>query len=931
MNELESNLSAKALKELQSYFPQQRYSVQIADRLLYAHDASSYRIIPSGIVSPINNQEIQWLFSWASRFNHSLTFRAAGTSLSGQAVGSGLIVDCSKHWKDITVHDEGNSITVQPGCIGSKVNYALKSWNRKIGPDPASINSCMMGGIIANNSSGMCCGVIHNSYHTVENLECVLPNGYIIHTASNDSDTLFKQHAPNIYDELISIRNYILENEELIQRIRHKYAIKNTVGYCLNAFLDEQSPAKIVGKLMIGSEGTLGFISKATLTTIPDLPYKATALLLFPTVYDACLAIESLKNTGIAALEIMDRSALRSVEDAKGAPHILTQLPEDGTALLAEYHAINQEELHNYINNCIQNFSSYRLIHNPVFTSDDTERAQLWKIRKGMFPSVGAKRAKGTGIINEDIAVPVEYLPDVIKDLRELFAIYQYNEAIIFGHAKDGNLHFVVSHSFSTQQDIDHFGAFMEDLALLIIHKYHGSLKAEHGTGRNIAAFVQDEWGSDLYNIMKRLKSAFDPLSILNPGVLISDDPKSHTQFLKPFPIIHDIIDTCIECGYCEATCPTSMTTLSARQRIVLEREIALASSPIIIKELQEYKAYQSIDSCANDGLCSMACPVGINTGTFVREERKRLLSEQEYNSHIKEVASISKRDNSIQRSLSMGRLAEKIIGPAMLKGITQLVHPILHNPIWINNLPKPLTFPLAYDSSKTSSPSIYYIPTCTSRLFAKSDGRKKSIQQLMIEIAKKAGISLIIPNNLQDRCCGMAYYSKGNEKAADIAYGGFMKDIPFDSIVLSDSMSCSYHIMKKEQFHSIHTLTFIDSILPLLELQQIPGTAIIHPSCSVQVNDDLDLITRISKACSEKVFIPESTGCCGFAGDHGFYHPEITIQALLETKKEISTIAEVNGYYSVNATCEIGMNLGTEKPYESLLYLIAQAAGISV
>ena len=931
MNELESHISAKALKELQSYFPKQRFSMQIADRLLYAHDASSYRIIPSGIVFPINNQEVQWLFSWASRFNHSLTFRAAGTSLSGQSVGSGLIVDCSKHWKDITVHDEGNSITVQPGCIGSKVNNALKMWNRKIGPDPASINSCMMGGILANNSSGMCCGVIHNSYHTVEHLECILPNGYILHTASDDSDTLFKQNAPILYDELISIRNYILENEELIQRIRHKYAIKNTVGYCLNAFLDEQSPAKIVGKLMIGSEGTLGFISRATLTTIPDLPCKATALLLFPTVYDACLAIESLKSTGIAALEIMDRSALRSVEDAKGAPDMLKQLPDDGTALLAEYHALNHEELHNYINLCRQYLGSFQLINDPIFTSDDIERAQLWKIRKGMFPSVGAKRAKGTGIINEDIAVPVEYLPDIIKDLRELFAIYQYREAIIFGHAKDGNLHFVVSHSFSTQKDIDHFGAFMEDLAALIIHKYNGSLKAEHGTGRNIAAFVQDEWGSDLYDIMKRLKSAFDPLSILNPGVLISDDPKSHTQFLKPFPITHDIIDTCIECGYCEATCPTSMTTLTPRQRIVLEREIALATSPFIIKELQEYKTYQSIESCANDGLCSLACPVGIHTGSFVREERKRLLSEQEFNSHIKEVASISKRDNSIQRSLSLGRLAETIIGPELLTSLTQLVHPILHNPIWINKLPKPLTLPLEYDGSKSTAKSVYYIPTCTSRLFAISYGRNKSIQQLMIEIAKKAGISLIIPSNLQDRCCGMAYYSKGNEKAADIAYNDYIKDIPSDSIILSDSISCSYHLKKQEQFKTIHTLTFIDSILPFLELQHIPGTAIILPSCSVHVNDDLDLITRIGKACSEKVLIPESTGCCGFAGDHGFYHPEITIQALLETKKEISTITEINGYYSVNATCEIGMSLGTEKPYESLLYLIAQAAGISV
>ena len=504
-------LSKSALHSLRKYFPNADIYTELAHRLLYAHDASAYRIIPLGIVFPRTTTDIQFLYSWAHEYHIPLTFRSAGTSLSGQAIGQGLIVDCSKYWKDISYDSAHQIVSVEPGIIGGHVNRHLISHHRKIGPDPASINACMMGGILSNNASGMCCGIEQNSYHTIASIKCILPNGFIVDTTDTNSSQDLQINAPEIHDEILRIRNEIIQSPILIEHIRKKYRLKNTVGYCLNAFLDETEPVHILKKLFIGSEGTLGFIAKAGLHTIPTLPHASTAILFFNTIDDACKAIPLLVKTSPAAMEIMDRAALRSIESQEGAPDIIQSLGEDGTGILIEY----QSDTHESLLKMLMEFSDIQgnlhLIENPIFTDDITLRNQYWKIRKGMFPSVGASRAKGTGIINEDIAVPIESLADAVKDLRLLFAKYHFHEAIIFGHAKEGNLHFVIAHAFDSEQDIKAFGDFMQDLANVIIDKYQGSLKAEHGTGRNIAPFVSHEWGNEAYALMKRIKQLFDP------------------------------------------------------------------------------------------------------------------------------------------------------------------------------------------------------------------------------------------------------------------------------------------------------------------------------------------------------------------------------------------------------------------------------------
>jgi D-lactate dehydrogenase len=905
-----------ALKKLRLHFTKDDVLTSLPHRLLYAHDASAYRIIPVGIVFPKTTDDIIFLMKWAKQFTIGLTFRSAGTSLSGQAVGHGLIVDCSKYWKHTSFEELTHIVTVEPGIIGGHVNRMLARYHRKIGPDPASINACMMGGILANNASGMCCGIEYNSYHTIESLECIFPDGTVFDSSLENADELLMSQSPELYKGLQEIRDAIISSPELIQTIRHKYRLKNTVGYCLNAFLDESNPANIIKRLLIGSEGTLGFITKARLQTLPTLPYAATAILFFKSIDDACQAIPVLTQTNPAALELMDRSALRSIEHQDGAPEIISSLGDDATGILIEYQSHSTDELSQSIHAFNKILELMSLIEIPEFTTDTQKRQQYWNIRKGMFPSVGASRAKGTGIINEDIAVPVHSLSNAVKDLRHLFATYHFDEAIIFGHAKEGNLHFVIAHSFDTPEEIQHFGNFMNDLAIIIIDKYNGSMKAEHGTGRNIAPFVAHEWGEEAYQLMKQVKSLFDPSSILNPGIIINDDPNAHISHVKPFPIVDSIIDSCIECGYCEHVCPTHQATLSPRQRIILDRELAMMTDVVAKNELESFAAYDQIHSCATDGLCSLACPVNINTGEYMIAKRS-VENIKQGRSFKTEAAAIKQRDKSITLRLHAGSLVSKVIGDGLLTSISSIVSRQFGTPQWIPSMPSPWK-QVRYIQSV---PEIMYIPSCSTRLFAKPIGEEIAIPDLIIALAQKAGIKITIPDNVESRCCGLAYASKGDKNAEEIASMDWQYGLPTDIPVLTDSYSCHAHIQDK--MHTINILDFAERLLDMLPIQPLDGVAIIHPPCSLQLNKSIHTLTTIAKRCAREVFIPESIGCCGFAGDHGFHHPELVHHACKEMKEEIALQQQVIGYYSINPTCELGMSIGTGKGYKSILYLL--------
>ena len=923
-----------------------RILIRPIDLIAFASDASFYRLIPKAVVLAQGVAEIQALFRFSHERRIPITFRTAGTSLSGQAVSDGILVEVARHWKGLTVEDNGRKVRVQPGVIGGYVNSILRPYGVKIGPDPASINTCMIGGILSNNSSGMCCGVTQNAYHTLDTLTFVLPSGTLIDTANARADEEFRAKEPQLADGLVQLKRQIETNYALYNRIRSKYRMKNTTGYSLNAFIDYERPVDIFQHVLIGSEGTLAFLAEAVLNTVPDLAVKYTGLLLFPTLHDAAAAIVPLRDAGAAALEIMDRASLRSVEDQPGISPSIRKLPGEAAGLLVEFQAAEESERRGIESVARRIVEDLRLVEAPVFTHQAAEQAALWRIRAGMFPSVGAVRKSGTTVIIEDVAFAIEHLADACVDLQKLFLKHGYDNGIIFGHAKDGNLHFVITPSLNDQKAVDQYARFLDDLIKLVVGRYDGALKAEHGTGRNMAPFVEAEWGGDAYRIMKRLKELVDPRSLLNPGVIINSDPRGHLADLKRMPVVEEVVDKCIECGYCEPKCPSRNLTLTPRQRIVVRREMQRlkdAGGNGNLAALDAEFPYMALDTCAVDGLCATACPVSIDTGQLTKHFRRLRHSRAGQARAIRFANNFAALERWMRRGLRMGHMMQSILGAETMIAITRSIRSVAAEfPLWSTDLPLPAD--PRPTTERTGAQAIYF-PTCISRVLGRVPGEttEQSLMEVLVTLAGRAGVPVFIPANVEGVCCGVPFSSKGYDEAQDVLVNRTIEKFYEWSDsgklpVVIDTTPCTYGIatcrphLTPENQKKFDSLKILDSsqfthdhLLPRLKVLQKAESVALHPVCSATKLNLVPKLEGIARACSDKVVVPLNAGCCGFAGDRGFLFPELTASATEGEAAELKGTAQ-DGYYSSSRTCEIGMKRATGQPYVSYLYLLEQA-----
>jgi D-lactate dehydrogenase len=932
--------NAQLYKALRKFLPKDRILKRLIDRYAFASDAGFYYKVPRLIVRPEKIEEIISLFAVANTDKIPLVFRTGGTSLSGQSITDGILVDLSRDWRNACAEDEGKIVKVQPGITGNTVNNLLRKYGSKIGPDPASINAAMMGGILANNSSGMCCGVVHNSYHTLQSIHFVLANGHSFDTGKAGDHLRFEITEPEIFNGILTLRDLVISNDELCERIKLKYRIKNTVGYGLNAFLDFEHPLDILGFLLIGSEGTLAFIAEAKLKTIPEKAYKKTGLLLFKDPLAACEAIPLLKMTNPEALELMDRRAIRSVENLKEAPAYFKELPDSTTAILCEYQATSADILDTDFNLAIPVLEKLNLVRNYEFTSDKAEQEKLWKLRKGLYPSVAAVRAKGSTVLLEDIAVPIENLGQTVLEIQQLFERKNYPEAIIFGHAKEGNLHFVLSQSFNSEKEAKLLDEFTKELAAIVFNN-KGSLKAEHGTGRQIAPFVKDEWGEDAYFIMRELKLLLDPNMILNPDVIISDNPQIHIQDLKTMPLVDDEVDSCMECGYCEDHCPSRDYTLTPRQRIVVRRAVKRlneSGNSGKVRHITRDYQHAGLSTCAVDGLCSVACPVGINTGKMVKQLR---LEKHSFVAHATAFL-VSKKfrviENIVGGILNLGTSINIVFGKNFMNRLSVNIHKIIPSiPIW--NLQ--LTNPPKYKYSYPPKPDILYFPACITRMMGNDIELKNSCCDIFLNLSSKAGISVLFPREIKGLCCGQAFSSKGFRKAYIITIERTISrlyqltgkgSIP----VVMDITSCTNTILDcredlsepvKKLFDELIFLDVIDYmhdwLLPRLKILKKKERIALHPVCALSKNENQYIkFKNIAANCAREYFIPPSAGCCGTAGDRGFYYPQLVKSATMREAQEVKG-GEFEGYYSTAKTCEMSMSEATGKNYRSILYLL--------
>ena len=918
------------LHEISGFIPDERIYTDDLRLLTWGTDAGFYRLIPQIVVRSMNEDEVSRLLALADKHNLPVTFRAAGTSLSGQSISDSILIVAGKHWEKYSISEDLETITLQPGIIGERVNQILKPFGRKFAPDPASVKSAMVGGIVMNNASGMNCGTHANSDKMLLTARIVFADGTILDTSSEQSKENFRKSKPGFIEKIEQLRDYVQADEPFLSRILHKYSIKNVTGLNILPLAIYRDPFDIITHLLVGSEGTLAFLSEFTMKTGKDYPFKASAMLYFNDIKEACRAVVAMKKGPVMGAELLDKKSLESVNDPTG---------RGLTAVLTETMADTKEELYGQIKQIEGILSAFKTAVPVKFTDKEEEYAPYWAIRSGIFPSVGGTRKPGTTTLIEDVAFHIEDLPEATADLQQLLEKHGYPDACIYGHALEGNYHFIINQSFDTREQVAQYESLMNEIKTLVVDKYDGSLKAEHGTGRNMAPFVQYEWGEKAFALMKEIKSLFDPKNLLNPGVIFNDDPHCHIRHFKPMPLTNEHVDKCIECGFCEVNCLTAGFTLSSRQRIVAQREITriknIPEQQERLKRLKKQYAYAGNDTCAGDGLCATSCPMNINTGHLTHDLRAELLPQDSigYQLGMWTANHFAGVKAMLRPVLTLADTAHSIIGTRNMTALAKGLRSVSGNsiPLWTSAMPKAYT-PKATGSLK-SELKVVYFPSCLNQTMgtAHSSPDHTPLVDKTVALLEKAGYEVIFPSNMNKLCCGTIWESKGmpeiaDRKAAELEEALYIATENGRYPVLCDQSPCLYRMrntMKRIKLYepAEFILTFL---CDKLEFTPIKQPVAIHITCSMKKMKLEKQLIALAGLCSEKVLVPEEVGCCGFAGDKGFTHPEVNAYALRKLRPQLEK-AGIEVGYSNSRTCEIGLTTNSDIPYLSIVYLVDQ------
>ena len=918
------------LKAVKGILPADRIYTDELRTLAWGTDASEYRMTPQVVLRAANEEEVSKVLELASRMGLPVTFRAAGTSLSGQAITDSILLVAGKNWEKWEYHPD-TTVTLQPGIVGAKVNQHLAPFGRHFGPDPASIGSCMVGGIVANNASGMSCGTHANSDKMLVSAKIVLSDGTILDTGSEASRNAFRKSHPEIVEGLEKLHKEVKADEKLAQRIQYKYSIKNVTGLNLRPLVAYDDPFEMLAHLMVGSEGTLAFLSEVTMNTLPIAPYKASAMIYFPDIVTAAKAVVAMKANNISAAELLDKRSLTSVND----PHLKANVP-DLTAVLTETQAQTPEALQEQIEAITKTLKPFDV--EVRFSTDPKEVAQYWAIRSGIFPTVGGLRKEGTTCLIEDLAFHIEDLPAATADLSALLDRHGYDDSCIYGHALEGNFHFIINQGFETREDIERYDAMIKDVVELVVSKYDGSLKAEHGTGRNMASFVEYEWGEQAFGLMKRIKALLDPKGILNPGVIFNEDPDCYLKQLKTVPVLHpehedvaalyERINKCIECGFCEVNCVTCGYTLSSRTRIVVQREIArrkAAGEPW--EALERAYKYPGKVTCAGDGLCSTSCPMGINVADLTHELRRNSMSAtgEWLGAWVAEHFRGTK--TLVKGTLGMANVARTVMGKTVMGGVGKGLHAV-GLPLWTPELPLPVKVRKPIQNEQTLK--VVYFPSCLNQTMGRAPKDKvKPLNQEMVELLNKAGYEVLFPPKMESLCCGTIWESKGMPDVAEKKVRELEKALWNASEegkypVLCDQSPCLHrmrHCIKSLRLYEPAEF-IMEFLADKLDFHPVDTPVAVHVTCSTRLMGLKDSIIGLAKKCSANVYVPEEVGCCAYAGDKGMTHPEVNAYALRKLKPALEAHGIKEGY-SNSRTCEIGLSTNGGIAYRSIVYLV--------
>ena len=920
-------------KEAQAICKDRVYTDRLR-RYAYGVDASCYSYLPKVVVKAENESEVRRLIRLCQQCGTPFTFRAAGSSLSGQCSSEDVLIVCNDGFKKMEVIDDGKALRCECGVIGSDANDLLKPYNRKIGPDPATLATALVGGILNNNSSGMCCGTAQNSYKTIRSIRVVLLDGSILDTSDKKSIDQFLKEKPQMVEDILQLRKEILADEELTHLIHHKYKIKNTTGYGLNSLVDFEDIIDIINHLFIGSEGTLGFVSEIVYNTVEDVPHKGCGLMFFSTLNDASLAVVALANMGrekVVAAEMMDYQSLKAVQTLDNVPDFVREVPEGTSAILFQTESYSKEIVDKNLAFIKDQLKDIPTAIPSLYSQDPKEYDSWWAIRKGILPIVGGQRRKGTTVITEDVCFQIEDFTKGIEMLTELFHKYDFVDGgVIFGHALSGNVHFNITPDFSDPKDTKNFGDLVKEMSERV-SGFGGSLKAEHGTGRMVAPFVEMEWGRKAYEINRRIKAIFDPERILNPDVMITDDPDVYKKNLKAQCVIDDAFTICMECGFCEKHCPSRNLTLTPRQRIALLRETKRLENEgnfAVANELKKGYEYFGVETCAACSMCKGLCPLSIDTAQIALSMRR--IDPPAPGLAKKIYDNFSSTLEMCRAGVSLEGIAGAIITQKAISKITEGLHGVTGvTPYVPKTTPKANRYKLKNRIKPTNFEKVVYFSTCANRAFRQNQGYddQRSLQQVVESLCNKAQIDIIYPEHIENLCCGLSFenYDDVHERAVKDLHDALMKASQNGKYpIVIDHSACFNHAFKHMPDLEINDISefLCKFVVPRLDIKKCDERVLVHKQCKIKVLGKSQYIEDLARLCSDHVFNIKSFACDGFAGQKGFFTPELNKCATKDLASEVAEYGATLGVSS-SSTCEIGLGESGGIPFVSVAYLL--------
>lgn len=903
-------------------------------RYAYGVDASCYSYLPKVVVKAEDEREVRRLIRLCQQCGTPFTFRAAGSSLSGQCSSEDVLIVCNDGFKKMEVIDDGKALKCECGVIGSDANDLLKPYNRKIGPDPATLATALVGGILNNNSSGMCCGTAQNSYKTIRSIRVVLLDGTVLDTSDKKSIEQFLREKPQMVEDILQLRKEILADEELTHLIHHKYKIKNTTGYGLNSLVDFEDIIDIINHLFIGSEGTLGFVSEIVYNTVEDVPYKGCGLMFFSTLNDASLAVVALANMGrekVIAAEMMDYQSLRAVQSLENVPEFVREVPEGTSAILFQTESYSKQTVDENLAFIKEQLKDIPTAIPSLYSQDPKEYDSWWAIRKGILPIVGGQRRKGTTVITEDVCFQIEDFTKGIEMLTELFHKYDFVDGgVIFGHALSGNVHFNITPDFSDPKDTKNFGDLVKEMSERV-SGFGGSLKAEHGTGRMVAPFIEMEWGRKAYEINRRIKAIFDPERILNPDVMITDDPDVYKKNLKAQCVIDDAFTICMECGFCEKHCPSRNLTLTPRQRIALLRETKRLENEgnfTLASELRKGYEYFGVDTCAACSMCKGLCPLSIDTAQIALSMRRIDPPAPELAKKIYD--NFSTTLQMCRAGVSLEGIAGSIITQKAISKITEGLHGVTGvTPYVPKTTPKANRYKLKNRIKPTNFEKVVYFSTCANRAFKPNQGYDddRSLQQVVESLCNKAHIDIIYPKHIENLCCGLSFenYDDVHERAVKDLHDALMKASQNGKYpIVIDHSACFNHAFKHMPDLEINDISefLCKYVVPHLDIEKCDEHVIVHKQCKIKSLNKSQYIEDLARLCTDHVFNIKSFACDGFAGQKGFFTPELNKSATKDLASEIAEYGATLGVSS-SSTCEIGLGENGGIPFVGVAFLL--------